>query len=57
MLGEWYLGLDSANATTAVSQHPLWPARWFIPSGTQMQMRIECSGTPDSLCWGIMAYY
>jgi len=54
-IAEYYF---STTAEEDVGQlMPPWPHLCRIPTGTQMQVRAECSGVGESLSYGILAYY
>lgn len=54
-LGERAFGAN--NTEYVLGMMPLQPDFMAIPSGTQLQMRAECSGTGEALQYGLMGFY
>lgn len=54
-LGEWVFATDTAEETMFIN--PPLPLLTNIPIGSQMMVRAECSGTGESLQYGVLALY
>lgn len=54
-LGEWWFATSTSEECALIC--PPMPTLTRIPIGTQLQVRAECSGTGESLQYGILALY